>query len=133
MLVELATGKTVQPLPGKDFTFQFNQISAAMPPADLAAARAHVDHLIASTGQAKNGGHYAVASWLPGSHWGGTPLAPIYSTTVRIYPGATTVDHHRLSARFFGVLVKQAMCAHPDTWARYFDEDLADSWIYVKQ
>jgi hypothetical protein len=49
------------------------------------------------------------SSWIPGADWTGTVFEPIYRTVCR--------QDFDASARFFGLLVWEAVLNHPDVWS----------------
>ena len=58
-----------------------------------------------------------VASWIPGSNWGGTAFQCIYEKACR--------SDYASSAMFFGLIVWEVMIEHEDNWAfiKYNRED----------
>lgn len=55
------------------------------------------------------GDEIVTSSWIPGADWTGTVFEPIYSKACRCDFDA--------AARFFGLLVWEAVLNHPDVWS----------------
>jgi len=61
------------------------------------AAREHIHELIERTVNSKNASAIHTAGWMPGRHWEGTPLQPLYEIACR--------KNFELSGKLFGLMV----------------------------
>ena len=98
MLVDMMSGVPITRTP---YEQEYRRFMSQMSPAEIAAAKAHLDAMIEGT-------EIQTAGWMPGKDWTDTPLQPIYEKAAKYSEEA--------AARCFGLMVWEVFMERPEKW-----------------